>query len=224
MTILDEAFEQWLHALLSATSTPGGLLGWQERRSRFGYHVGQLLCGPVQPGLAPLLGHAVYGVYVTGGGLDYVGQTTEAERRLRDLPIGESHHLATTVPHEVWERVVVVQWPDLLVGAPLRECEAAERLGLGTCGLALEHLLQLSYKPVLTARRRTATGRWRARRIEASRPRGAVHGSLFPGLFEALQVVWDSLAAEPAPDDGQAVCYSPAGRVVFPGSLLNGMA
>jgi hypothetical protein len=28
--------------------------------------------------------------------------------------VGESHHLANTVPPETWERVVVVQWPSLL--------------------------------------------------------------------------------------------------------------
>ena len=66
------------------------------------------------PGIPPVSDHAVYGVYVTGAGLLYVGQTRDARRRLRDLPVGESHHLATTVPPETWERVLVIQWPALI--------------------------------------------------------------------------------------------------------------
>ena len=66
------------------------------------------------PGIPPVSDHAVYGVYVTGAGLLYVGQTRDARRRLRDLPVGESHHLATTVPPEIWERVLVIQWPALI--------------------------------------------------------------------------------------------------------------
>jgi hypothetical protein len=36
------------------------------------------------------------------------GQAQEAKRRLRALPIGESHHSAVTVPPELWTRVIVV--------------------------------------------------------------------------------------------------------------------
>ena len=73
----------------------------------------------------------------------YVGQTGDAKRRLRDLPVGERHHLATTVPAETWERVIVVQWPDLLPWAGGSEKLAAEQLGQQVCGLAFEHLLQV---------------------------------------------------------------------------------
>lgn len=66
-------------------------------------------------------GPVLYGVFASGAGLCYVGQTQEAERRLRDLPVGESHHLANTVPPEVWERVVVIRWPLLLCEAPRSE-------------------------------------------------------------------------------------------------------
>jgi hypothetical protein len=44
-----------------------------------------------RPDAAPVTGHLVYGVYVAGAGLLYVGQTGNAKRRLRDLPVGESH-------------------------------------------------------------------------------------------------------------------------------------
>jgi hypothetical protein len=74
----------------------------------------------------PVTGDVLYGVYIAGGGLLYVGQTHDAWRRLRDLPVGESHHLATTVPPETWERVAVVQWPELLDRVPHEESQVAE--------------------------------------------------------------------------------------------------
>ena len=49
------------------------------------YQVGQLLIDS-GPGIPPVSDHAVYGAYATGGGLLYLGQTTDARRRLRDLP------------------------------------------------------------------------------------------------------------------------------------------
>jgi hypothetical protein len=100
--------------MLDSLADPESVLAWQDRRYRFAHHVGQLLTSPARPDAAPVTGHVVYGVHVAGAGLLYVGQTGNAKRRLRDLPVGESHHLATTVPPETWERVIVVQWPDLL--------------------------------------------------------------------------------------------------------------
>src|SRR5215470_2068317 len=123
----DEAFGRWRAAMRDALVSPERVLAWQDRRYRFAHQVGEFLTN--------------YGVYVAGAGLLYVGQTGDAKRRLRDLPVGESHHLATTVPPEIWERVIVVQWPDLLPGVPGSEGLAAEQLGHQTCGLALEYLL-----------------------------------------------------------------------------------
>jgi hypothetical protein len=75
---------------------------WQERRYTFAYMLGIALCSEAAPGIPPVTGHALYGVYIAGPGLIYVGQTGQAERRLRDLPVGESHHIAATVPPEIW--------------------------------------------------------------------------------------------------------------------------
>jgi len=205
--------------MLDALSSPDRILAWQDRRYRFAHQVGQLLIGAVPTNEASVTGHVVYGVYVEGGGLLYVGQTGDAKRRLRDLPVGESHHLAMTVPPETWERVLIVQWPDLLAHVPDAEAKAAERLGLATCGLAIEHLLQMTYRPVMMARRRSSTGAWNERRIELSRSRGAVNSSQFTGLFDAVRAVWDDLAVAPCPADGKPVAYVDAGRVVFPRAL-----
>jgi hypothetical protein len=143
----DEAFGRWRAALLDSLVSPERVLAWQDRRYRFAHQVGQLLTSPARSDAARIAGHVVYGVYVAGAGLLYVGQTGDANRRLRDLPVGESHHLATTVPPEIWERVIVVQWPGLLSGVRGAEGLIAEQLGHETCGLALEHLLQVTYRP-----------------------------------------------------------------------------
>lgn len=211
----EDAFARWRLALLDALASPERILSWQDRRYRFAYQLGQLLT----ENTSPVSGHAVYGVYLAGSVLLYVGQTRDARRRLRDLPVGESHHLATTVPPETWERVVVVQWPRLLDQFPVTEAQAAERVGFDTCGLAIEHLLQVTCQPVMMARRRTTTGEWHERRLMHSQSRGAVNSSMFPGLFDAVRAAWDHLAAAPIPGAGQPVIHAAAGRAVFPRAL-----
>jgi hypothetical protein len=216
---LDDAFGRWRNALLDALASPGDVMAWQDRRYQFAYQVGQLLVGSPGPGIPQVSDHAVYGVYVTGGGLLYVGQTSDARRRLRDLPVGESHHLATTVPPETWERVIVVQWPALLTRIPPQQARQAQQLGPADCGLGIEYLLQITYRPVMTARRRSTAGGWSARHIETSRSRGAAASTKIPALFQAVQAQWDLLARTPAPEHGQAATYTDAGRTVFPSSL-----
>jgi hypothetical protein len=171
------------------------------------------------PGIPPVSDHAVYGVYVTGAGLLYVGQTRDARRRLRDLPVGESHHLATTVPPETWERVLVIQWPALITRIPAQEAQRTQQLGPASCGLGIEYLLQITCRPVMTARRRSTASGWSARHIETSRSRGAAASTQLPGLFQGVQAQWDLLTRAPVPGHGQAAIYSDAGRAVSPGSL-----
>jgi len=156
--------------------------------------------------------------HLTGGGLLYVGQTANARRRLRDLPVGESHHLGATVPPEVWECVVVIAWPRLLAAVSAEEAHAAEQLGHATCGLALEYLLQITYRPVMLARRRSTGGTWTPRRIEKSRSKGAISSTRFPELFGAVQSRWKALA-NAQPVAAQPVVYSNAGRAVIPAAL-----
>jgi hypothetical protein len=215
-----DTFGRWRAAMLDSLATPDRVLAWQDRRYRFAHQVGQLLTSPVRPDAAPVTGHVVYDVYVASAGLLYVGQTGDAKRRLRDLPVGESHHLATTVPPETWERVIVVQWPDLLRSAPDPERLAAEQLGHQLCGLALEYLLQVAFRPVLSARRRSGTGTWARRRIDMSRSRGAINSDRLPGLFTGVRAVWNQLAETPSPQVGEPTIYTDAGRVIFPALIL----
>jgi len=53
----------------------------------------------------PVAGSVIYGVWLDWGLLD-VGQTSEAERRLRDLVVGESHHLGNTFPPKSGDAIV----------------------------------------------------------------------------------------------------------------------
>src|SRR4051812_35553868 len=86
------------------------------RRFSFTSAVGRALVNGLSTGTD---GSIVYGVWLHG--LEppiYIGQSTEANRRLWDLPIGESHHLSNTFPPEMWSRIVVVQWSGVLADSP----------------------------------------------------------------------------------------------------------
>lgn len=93
------AFTRWLTSLQELTSSPDEARRWRERRYSFAYRLGQMLVAESETrgaGAGPI----IYGVWLSWG-LLYVGQTTKASRRLRDLPVGESHHLANTFPPEI---------------------------------------------------------------------------------------------------------------------------
>ncbi|MFJ1600705.1 hypothetical protein [Streptomyces sp. NPDC088261] len=211
----EDAYRSWRSSLHTLMSDASCLALWQERRFGFAHSVGSLLCGPAgdSPGVT---GAVLYGVFIPGTGLCYVGQTQEADRRLRDLPVGESHHLANTIPPELWERVVVVQWPALLEKTPAEEQAAAAELGSLICGLALEHMLQLATTPPLNSRRRHRDGDWRPRNQAQSRSRGANHSAALPGLWRLTWEAWSDLSARKVPPNGESVLTTSAGRVVFP--------
>src|SRR5690606_19816753 len=103
-----DAYAIWLDAMRELTSSRSAAQGWRDRRWMFARELGEALVAQTQDHPA-ISGPALYGVWLRWGCL-YVGQTLDAARRLRDLPIGESHHLATTFPAEIWDRVVVVSW------------------------------------------------------------------------------------------------------------------
>jgi hypothetical protein len=211
-----DAYAAWRDALHELTADARSFAEWREHRYAFAYRLGRLLT-EAHPPTPAAVGHALYGVYITGTGLCYVGQTKDAKRRLRDLPIGESHHLAVTIPPELWSRVIVVQWPRLLSQIPDHERERALD-DPDTCGMALEHLMQCELHPVINCYARTTDGRYRERPPEQSRSKGANSASRFPKLFEAALESWSALEA--VPSDGTAPAgYLPSGRTVFPTAL-----
>jgi hypothetical protein len=212
-----DAYAAWREALQEFTSDARSFAEWREHRYAFAHRLGRLLT-EAHPPTPAAVGHALYGVYVTGTSLCfYVGQTKNAKRRLRDLPIGESHHLAVTIPPELWSRVIVVQWPELLSQIPDHERERALD-DPDTCGMALEHLMQCELHPVVNCFARTTDGRYRERPPERSKSNGARSASRFPKLFETVLETWSAL--EDFPHDGTGPAgYLSSGRAVFPSAL-----
>ncbi|MEV6527702.1 hypothetical protein AB0M43_37845, partial [Longispora sp. NPDC051575] len=219
----DSLFEDWLHSLRDLTGSRELLESWQERRFAFAHRVANALVGP--PGSPEITGPVLYGVYLSGSRLVYIGQTLDANRRLRDLLIGESHHLANTVPPELWERVVVVRWPELLDPADLVQIAVLDALpkkrspeprndGLAVCGLALEHHLQLAHRPPLNSRRREAAGVWKMRNLTASKSAGAASAPRFARLCREVHDEWETLGTAPGLVDS-LICedLGPPGRM-----------
>jgi hypothetical protein len=202
--------DRWRHALLELTTDEQAAADWRRRRYEFAHRLGTALTA--EDGKRPAItGSVLYGVWLTWG-LIYVGQTGEAQRRLRDLAVGESHHLGNTYPPEIWSRVAVIEWPRLSA--------ASAAIGLHSellTGLALEHRLQSLLRPLANASRRTAEGGWRSVDWVSSRSRGARTAreidELFASVWAAWQAVerWTAAGDEPLP----AACH-----VVFPGDLL----
>jgi hypothetical protein len=139
---------------------------------------------------------------------------------LRDLPIGESHHLAMTAPPELWTRVIVVQWAELLVRATEREWIIPD---MKDCGQALEYLLHCRFHPTINCYARTTDGRYRERPPEKSKSKAAVGAIKHSDLFKVVLGVWADLEAVPEPTSGESriANYRPFGRVVFPAALLD---
>jgi hypothetical protein len=130
-----------------------------------------------------------------------VGQAKEAERRLRDLPIGESHHVGMTVAPELWSYVIVIQWRQLLPLVPAAERQLASD-DPETCGKALEHLMICKRHPVINCYARTRDGHFRVRPPEQSRSAGARAAPNFPGLFKAVLTSWTDLESAASTGSG----------------------
>ncbi|MEW1584398.1 hypothetical protein AB0283_02960 [Micromonospora vinacea] len=152
----------------------------------------------------------IYGVWLRWG-LLYIGQTSEAERRLRDLAVGESHHLANTFPPEIWHKVVVLTWPELPEAQSL-----VGTLDSKTVGLALEFALQEQLSPVVNSERRRPDGGWRDVVRQGSTSRGALAAPKVVDLVQAVRRLWDATPSRPT-EEAEAL---QACRVVFPEQLL----
>jgi len=80
-----DASGAWRRALRELLANRQRFDSWREQRYAFAHRVGMLLT-EAHPPTPAAVGPALYGVYLAGTGLCYVGQTQEARRRLRDLP------------------------------------------------------------------------------------------------------------------------------------------
>ncbi len=203
----DASFDVWRHQLLKLTASDADAREWRHRRYRFAHHLGERLVSAREDAPA-LTGPAIYGVWLDWG-LIYVGQTQEAQRRLRDLPIGESHHLANTFPPEIWRRVVVIAWPLLPEAASV-----VAELPAKVIGLALEHRLQSALMPLANGSRRRTDGTFAVVNWESSRSEGARRAAQIDVLFSAVRAIWDQAATLTTDRVAGAL------RVVCPGTWL----
>lgn len=205
----ETAFQAWTRSISALTDSADSSRLWRERRYRFAHQLGEALVGP-KDGLASISGPAVYGVLLAWR-LLYIGQTTDAARRLRDLAVGESHRLGNTFPPETWHRIVVIAWLQL-PGVQ----EAAQRHDEKTIGLALEHCLQQWAQPLANEARRTSGGTWRHIDRSVSTSRGAAASRDITELFGQVTDLWTAAeAGRPIP----AACAHLV-RTVHPSDLL----
>jgi hypothetical protein len=117
-----------------------------------------------------------------------------------------------TVAPELWSRVIVIQWQQLLPLVPTAERGLANQ-DPETCGRALEHLMIGERQPVINCYVRTRDGHFRARSLERSRSAGARAAPNFPGLFNGVLTSWMDL------ESATSGCYTTSGRVIFPTGL-----
>jgi hypothetical protein len=215
---------QWLTAIRAMTAAPEDAAKYLDRRLRFTTEVARALSHD-DSGRDSL----VYGVWLERHQSPvYIGQTTEGRRRLWDLPIGESHHLANSFPPEVWDRVAVVYWVKLLDARPelFAEVAAALKPLVGdnptevnqSIGLGLEFLLQHTIQPLFNRRKKRRDGTWRTVEWQNSESLGARTSPHLASLFTEVFGVWQHLAAV-VPAGADVAVTLTAGRVVFPGRI-----
>ena len=220
----EDALRAWIGALHALTRTPDDAAQFRETRTQFAVAVAREALQVAGTAKAP----AVYGVWLDGHGEPvYVGQTLDAGRRLWDLPIGESHHLANTYPPEIWSRIVVVRWLDILRSDPRRQAallaelqgmSLGETQQLRAIGLMLEHRLQLQLRPRFNAtKRKSRAGGWREVDRAVSRSLGAVQVDGIDWLSDRVAEVWQFLSAHDPPQQTSAA--HPLGAVVLPSRI-----
>ena len=95
--------------LASALKSDDFALEYMEKKYEYDHKIGAAL----RSGLSKLSScdGVIYGVYVNGIVVPvYIGESLDGRRRLYDLAIGESHHVANTFSTLIWDKVLVVGW------------------------------------------------------------------------------------------------------------------
>ncbi len=237
--------QQWLllvDNLRAATRTPELALSYQETRYRFLAELAGHIAGLTVSGSLNNWGPVVYGVWLHKHKTPvYIGQSMKGQRRLWDLPIGESHHLGFTFPPETWGRVVVVAWwhimaTNLLLRAQVLT-DVAGALGINldnldearvpetvteldkVIGTGLEYRLQLSEKPLFNLRRKTRNGSLRDVGLKDLRSKGAGLGPSIDKIYDAVNSEWNYLKKLPS-KRGMAQQGSSFGNVIFVNEIL----
>ncbi len=221
---MPDPHDRWLDSLLAMTMTPEQASKYLDGRLEFTTLIAQQLT--LGAGREP---QVVYGVWLEAHNEPvYIGQTTDGPRRMWDLPIGESHHLSNSFPPEIWGRIVVVHWGDLLRRHQAEFTHIIEHLEDGgftepakqleAIGLGLEHLLQSRDRPLMNRRTKRRDGTWRNVSWSGSGSRGARAAPHLGALFNRVDAVWQALCTNsPSPDGATQIVDG--GVAVYP-SLL----
>ena len=191
---------RWRDELVGLTATRESAHQFRISRYLFAHAVAEQLTADGRSD-----GHVLYGVQMAWGPL-YIGQTKDGRRRLRDLVIGESHHLANTFPPEIWQTIIVIGWPRLKVAEPV-----AIQHGRDATGLALEHALQERLNPLFNGQKRTRIGGWRVTDYARSRSQAAIlaHTPPMACLADEVVALWNSAAnGQRATGSDDSVCYA----------------
>lgn len=205
----DDAHAEWVRALRLQTDTRDDAQTWRQKRTSFAVSLGNQLTETVSGKVEISSSQpVVYGVWLSWGVL-YVGQTLNGRRRMRDLPIGESHHLSNTFPPEIWAKVGVVAWQMLPGGQ-----EAADGMGAALVGKCLEYLSQRDRNPLVNAAARNRVGDFMPVDHASSRSVAALRSGEIADLYSELRTRWDQIDAAADPTQSP----DPAVRIVFPGS------
>jgi hypothetical protein len=217
------ALVSWASAAKQVTSTEAGIHDYLGAREVFASHLGHALLGAAS---ATRSDHfcALYTVWVGDSTRPlYIGQTLNGGRRLWDLPLGESHHLANSFPPQVWTRVTVLRWRVVqnaaLPNLPFQEATALAAMKTQTVGLAAEHALTVLHRPLFNLKKRQAGGGWKDVDPTTSKSRGAVAARLLPNFMARLDQAWSRLRALPVPSDGTQFVTADIGGAAFPSKV-----
>ena len=209
-------WERWTQSLSALTADPEARRHFRAQRFLHAYQIGSLLRQWVATsgGDRPI----IYAVTLADDLPVYIGQTPEPSRRLYDLPIGESHHLANTFPPELWKRVIVLDWLSLVES---KEGEAVlpdrDSTAIGT---AIELHFQRLYRPEMNMMRKSPAGSWVLRDLVSSRSRAASLISSVTHLLPTVEQAFAELLGAKAGESG--IFPSSAGCTVFPHSIPAG--
>lgn len=182
--------------------TEAGVVAFLEGKYRLDHAIGAATRERLGPSSRRVASDCVvYGVMIRNLSRSvYIGETSDARRRLFDLAIGESHHLANTFPTFLWTKIIVIRWPSLMIEAEL--AMVAKELGgadgahvLKLAGAALEHCLQQAHRPVFNVYKKSTTGLLRARALERSGRKAASLSQLIPRSYERVAKAWQQAEA-----------------------------
>jgi len=208
----------WIASLHDLTSSLASTVEYRNLRASFASAVGHQImkAANINQGRE---NYCIYGIWLDGHDDPiYIGQTMQAERRLWDLAIGESHHLANSFPPEIWQKIVVIRWCDVLNDDILLQDLISSDISREGIGLGLEYFLQCKYKPMVNCNRRKRDGKWYEIDITKSKSRGSM---MIPNIATICAKILDIWLELSKTDAGNRVSVSHLfGGVVFPSQML----